>query len=111
MAEPASEPQPEECLDAAGCVYIIGDDGLRQTCGEPLQAGSPYCPRHHALCYIRCGSRAEVAGLREVETLASAVGGRRCRAAEGPSERFLRRLEHAVRDFARAHRSCYVREV
>ena len=105
----ASEPQPGEHCDPVGCAYIVGDGERPHTCGEPLRQGSSYCPRHHALCHIRCGSKAEVARLREVETLASAVGGRQCRAAGGPSERFLRRLEHAVRDFAWHNRSCYVR--
>lgn len=109
MAEPTSERQPGGRREPAGCAYIIGDNGLRHTCGEPLRPGSAYCPRHHALCHIRCGSKAEITRLREVETLASAVGGRQCRPAGGPSERFLRRLEHVVRDLARAGRSCYVR--
>ena len=111
MAQRASEPQPEEGWNPAGCGYLIDNNGLRQTCGEPLRQGSSYCPQHHALCHIRCGSRAELARLREVETLASAVGGRQCRAADGPSERFLKRLERAVRDFAHSDRSCYVRDV
>lgn len=111
MAEPAIDEQPEDCRDPAGCAYIIGDSGLRETCGGPLRPGSAYCPRHHALCHIRRGSSAESARLREVETLASAVGGRQCRVGGGPSEQFLRRLEHAVRDFAWKDCSCYVRGV
>jgi hypothetical protein len=45
------------------------------------------------------GSEAEVDRLREVEALASAVGGRRARRRSAPTRQFLTRLERAVRDF------------
>lgn len=109
MEELAMGRQPGQFAVSAGCAYIIGDGELGETCGEPQRPGSAYCMRHHALCHVRSGSRAELARLREVETLASAVGGRQGRAAGGPPERFLRRLEHAVRGFAWPNRSWYVR--
>jgi hypothetical protein len=80
-----------------GCAYIVDEPGGRRACGAPRQGSSPYCLSHHSLCYLTCGSSAEAQRLREVETLASSVGGRRARASAGPSRRFLERLEQAVR--------------
>jgi hypothetical protein len=81
-----------------GCAYIVDEPGLRRVCSAPRQGSSPYCSTHHALCYITCGSTAEAKRLREVEELASRVGGRRARKGAGPSLKFLRRLEQAVRE-------------
>jgi hypothetical protein len=83
-----------------GCAYLVEGQGGQEICGTPRQASSSYCPRHHSLCYIPCGTRAEARRLREVETLASAVGGRRARQRVAPSQQFLERLEQAVRDFS-----------
>jgi hypothetical protein len=80
-----------------GCAYVLDESGPRRICGAPRHASSSYCPGHHSLCYIPYGSKAEVRGLREVEQLASAVGGRRARQGAGPSRQFLERLEQAVR--------------
>ena len=88
-----------EELDS-GCAYLIEGTGGRVACGAPRRAVSPYCPHHHSLCYIACGSRAEARRIREVEMLASAVGGRRARRGAAPSENFLERLEQAIRDFS-----------
>jgi len=37
------------------CVYPIGSPGERgfRWCSDDAKMGSPYCPRHHALCYVR----------------------------------------------------------
>jgi hypothetical protein len=88
-----------------GCAYILDERGSSRICGGP-RCGAPrrpvsaYCPHHHALCHVATGSRAETDRLREVEALARVVGGRRGRDDDRPSRRFLRRLEHAVRDFS-----------
>ena len=46
--------------DTGGCRYIIGElkaDEPWRYCGETLQAGSSYCPPHHAACYYRLRRR------------------------------------------------------
>ncbi len=86
--------------DRAGCCYIIEDNDPRRSCGALRRPGSPYCLVHHALCYIAGGTTTEAKRLREVEALATAVGGRRGDNANGPSQRFLRKLEQAVRPFS-----------
>lgn len=83
-----------------GCAYLIDGARGREICGAPRRASSPYCPLHHSVCYIPCGTRAEAKRLREVETLASAVGGRRAKQHVAPSRRFLERLERTIRDFS-----------
>lgn len=86
-----------------GCAYLLTSDEnalLSEGCNAPRRPGSPYCPQHHALCHVPRGSRAEKARLREVKALANLVGGRRGREGGGPSQRFLDRLEEAVRDLS-----------
>jgi hypothetical protein len=83
--------------DQSGCAYILDECGDARTCGAPLRPSSPYCPTHHMLCHVAPGSEAAAGRLREVEALASAVGGRRSRVARKPSRQFLRRLEHVIR--------------
>jgi hypothetical protein len=84
-----------------GCAYILGDPGgSALACGAPRGRNSSYCARHHELCYIGAGSRAERRRLRELEALANAAGGRRSRPSERPSDRALRRLERAARLFS-----------
>lgn len=89
-----------------GCAFILDREGA---CGEPQRPGSSYCARHHALCHISEGSSGERQRLKEAEALASAVGGRRGRAARTPPDRFLRRLEKIARGFARPDCSRIVR--
>ena len=92
---------PEGNLDGnMGCAFVLDEPNRHRSCGAPRRLASSYCPFHHAICYIASGSRAEFKQLQEVETLASAVGGRRARQAAGPSRQFLKRLEQAVRDDA-----------
>jgi hypothetical protein len=95
--------QPLGCNDVkdnVGCAYVLDElEGVR-VCGAVPQRASSYCPYHHALCYIVSGSKAEVDRLREVEALATAVGGRRASQRAGPSRKFLKRLEGAVRDLS-----------
>jgi hypothetical protein len=82
-----------------GCAYIIVESRSgRQTCGATRRLSSSYCPHHHSLCHIVGGSKAETDRLREVEALASAVGGRRARQRAQPTRQFLKRLEQAVRE-------------
>ena len=90
-------PRSEDSDRNAGCAYIVEEGGGRRACGVVRQPSSSYCPDHHSLCYVVGGSKAEDERLREVEALASAVGGRRARQGIGPSRQFLRRLEQAVR--------------
>lgn len=85
-----------------GCAYLLASDqnsARLAPCGAVRQPRSPYCPRHHALCHLPRGSRAEKARLREAKTLAEMVGGRCGRDDGGPSQHFLDRLEQAVREF------------
>lgn len=89
-----------EISDDDGCAYILDEANGRRVCGTPRRQASSYCPRHHAICYISSGTNAEVERLREVEALASAVGGRRARRQAEPSRMFLKRLEQAVRSFS-----------
>ena len=79
-----------------GCAYLIEDAGSYRVCGAPRRPVSSYCPKHHALCHLAYGSAAEANRIREVEAIASAVGGRRSRNRGGPSRQFLKRLEHTV---------------
>ena len=84
--------------DEAGCAFLLDQEcGGCRACAAPRRESSPYCPAHHALCHVADGSPAEASHMREVEALASAVGGRRSRDGGGPSRRFLRRLERAAR--------------
>ena len=81
-----------------GCAYIVDELDGRRPCGATRRSFSSYCPHHHSLCHIVCGSRAETDRLREVEALASAVGGRRARQRAEPPRQFLKRLERTVRE-------------
>jgi hypothetical protein len=81
-----------------GCAYIMDESGGRRPCGAARRSSSSYCPHHHSVCHIVCGSKAETDRLREVEALASAVGGRRSRQRAAPTRQFLKRLEQAVRE-------------
>lgn len=99
MQKTISLPENEGPVFDLGCAYIIDEPDVRRVCGAPRQVHSPYCPAHHSLCYIICGSTAEARRLREVERLASSVGGRRARQGAGPSRKFLKRLEQVVENF------------
>ena len=79
-----------------GCAYIVDESG--HPCGATRRPSSSYCPHHHSVCHIACGSKAETDRLREVEALASAVGGRRARQRAEPTRQFLKRLEQAMRE-------------
>ena len=82
--------------DDDGCAYILDEWGGNRMCAAPRRLESSYCAEHHSLCHLACGSPAEANRLREVEAIASAVGGRRARNRGGPSRQFLRRIEHAA---------------
>lgn len=86
--------------DRSGCCYILDGDDRRGSCGAERRAGSSYCPEHHALCHLAGGTTAEAKRLREVEALATAVGGRRGSDGAEPPRRFLRKLEQAIRAFS-----------
>jgi hypothetical protein len=92
--------EDEEEQLTVGCAYLMEGPRGREVCGAPCQTSSSYCPRHHSLCHIRSGTHAEARRLREVEALASAVGGRRARQRVAPSRQFLKRLQFAIRDFS-----------
>jgi hypothetical protein len=83
-----------------GCGFILDEERQRRRCGALQRPGSSYCAQHHALCHLPGGSKAEAKRLREVEALAAAVGGRRAIAGTGPTRRFLKKLEQAVRPFS-----------
>lgn len=97
MGKVVLPPERQEPNDNVGCAYVLDEPDGRRTCGAARRPASSYCPCHHAVCYLVSGSKAEVRRLREVEALASAVGGRRARQGAGPSRQFLKRLEQAVR--------------
>ena len=86
--------------DALGCAFMIDTPDGPRTCGAERRPSSSYCQHHHSVCYIVSGSKAETVRLREVEVLASAVGGRRGRRREAPSREFLKKLEQAVREIS-----------
>src|SRR5271155_2510451 len=88
----------EDLEKDVGCAYIVEELDGQRPCGAARRSSSSYCPHHHTLCHIVCGSRAETDRLREVEVLASAVGGRRARPRAEPTRQFLKRLEQAVRE-------------
>ena len=88
----------EDLEKDGGCAYIADESGSRRSCGATRRPSSSYCPHHHSLCHIGCGSKAETDRLREVEALASAVGGRRARQRAEPTRQFLKRLEQALRE-------------
>jgi hypothetical protein len=81
-----------------GCAYIVDEAGGQHPCGATRRLSSSYCPHHHSICHIMCGSEAETYRLREVEALAIAVGGRRARQRAEPTRQFLKRLEQTVRE-------------
>jgi hypothetical protein len=86
--------------DDPGCAFMIDTPDGSRACGAARRPSSSYCSHHHSVCYIVSGSKDETVRLREVEALASAVGGRRGRRREAPSRHFLKKLEQAVRDFS-----------
>lgn len=98
-----TRPLAEIDREEEGCAYLLATDKDAASaghCGAICRPGSSYCLRHHALCHLTRGSRAEKARLREVKALANMVGGRRARDGEGPPRRFLDRLEQAIREFS-----------
>jgi hypothetical protein len=96
---PTDEHDIDEYNDT-GCAYLLGIDAAKRSCGLPRRPRSSYCREHHALCHLACGTSAEAARLREVETLARAIGGRQGWHGSEPSRPYLERLTHAVRAFS-----------
>jgi hypothetical protein len=91
---------PDDRRDDPGCAYLLDAEHTAISCGLPRRPRSSYCAKHHALCHIACGTTAEDHRLREVETLAYAVGGRQGWRGLQPSRPFLDRLHYVVRDFS-----------
>jgi hypothetical protein len=89
-------PSPLNEQEGIGCAYLLRAE---RSCGLPRRPRSSYCPQHHALCHVAHGTRAEANQLREVETLARAVGGRQGWRGSEPSQPFLERLQRTVRFF------------
>lgn len=99
MTKPIPDLATEDLEKDNGCAYIIDESASdRQICGATRRLSSSYCVHHHSLCHIMGGSKAEIERLREVEALASAVGGRRARQRAQPTRQFLNRLEQVVRE-------------
>ncbi len=88
----------------AGCAFVLDGADHRRACvnfcDAPRQPGSAYCPRHHALCHLSNGSAAERQRLREIEALATAVGGTQGRAARHPTAQLLRRFDRLARAYS-----------
>ncbi len=93
------EPQDEAGATTRGMLYYIGGDGT--VCGAGRQAGSSYCPAHHALCHIAKDSSEAGRVRREVAALAKAVGGRQGHRTRRPPDGFLKKLERVTRRFSR----------
>jgi len=87
----------EDQQDDPGCAYILAEGDRPPICGAPCREASSYCSEHHVLCHVAYGSAAEADRLREVEAIAKAIGGRRGRGGDGPSRRFIRRVERVAR--------------
>lgn len=88
-ADPSSAPVE------AGCLYL--DDDMRP-CGCLRRPRSPYCPKHHAVCYVAEGSQSERKRLAEIDSAAEFVGGRVARASPRvPPQRFMRALDERQR--------------
>jgi hypothetical protein len=100
MEKLSRSPAPEDRHAGPGCAYMLDDGEGCHSCGGVLRRGSSYCPQHHALCHVACGTTEEARRLREVEELARVVGGRRATEGVGPSRRFLKRLERALQSFS-----------
>jgi|SRR5271167_5181145 len=100
MEKLSQSPAAEDRHASSGCAYILDDREGCSICGLALRRGSSYCPQHHALCHVACGTSEEARRLREVEELARVVGGRRAAESVGPSPRFLKRLERALQLFS-----------
>jgi hypothetical protein len=98
MTKPLLSAAANDNFDDDPGAYVLEEPDGRRNCGATRRPTSSYCPQHHSLCYIACGSKAELDRLREVEALASAVGGRRARQQAAPTRQFLKRLEQAIRD-------------
>jgi hypothetical protein len=98
--------------DGRGCAFVLDGVDAAPTrtrfCAAPRQTGSAYCPRHHARCRLPGGSAAETLQLREIEALATAVGGRQGRVTRQPPPRLLRRLDRVVRTVSYLNSSCIV---
>jgi len=76
--------------------------GPDHRCGEKLQRGSVYCAEHHALTHVAPGSAGEARQLRELEALATVVGGKRGLDAAVPPRGLMRRLLGVERRFSRS---------
>jgi Domain of unknown function (DUF6456) len=100
--------------DGCGCAFVLdaaaGSSIATRLCGAPRRPGSAYCPEHHAQCHLAAGSGEERRQLREIEALATAVGGKRGRAARQPPGPLLRRLDRAARAASRPESSGMVRK-
>ncbi|MBV9552548.1 MAG: hypothetical protein JO032_07145 [Alphaproteobacteria bacterium] len=89
------------------CAFILDD---RSLCGQPSRAKSAYCDRHHTLCHLTRGSRAERLRLRQDEALAEAVGGKRARSTRAPPDGYMQRMAQVERACARKNRSRIVHD-
>lgn len=89
------------------CAFLIeprpgaaGPAAAVRFCGMPCLPGSAYCPEHHVACHIAPGSHSEHRKLREIEALATAVGGKQGRVTRDPPKTLLRRLGRIERNFS-----------
>jgi len=100
---------PLTAPDFSSCAFILDEAGPTaggvRHCGDPVRAGSAYCPGHHALCHLPAGSAAERRQLSAIAALAKAVGGKQGRAAAKPPSLLLQRLTRIEQAFSRADRS------
>lgn len=108
----ARQASGESDAEGSGCAFVLDDDrgeaGGGGFCDAPRRQGSVYCEEHHSRCHLTGGSGAERQRLREIEALATAVGGRRGRQARRPPPYLLRRLDRIARTLSRHDRSLNV---
>ena len=60
IATPAPEPEPAfKPIRPGACRFPLWGNGrpTHRYCGKPTKAGSPYCPKCHALCYTKAPAR------------------------------------------------------
>jgi len=72
--------QPPDLIrgdDETECAYPHGQSPPFAFCGAAVQAGSAYCPKHHALCYLPLGSRRERAAFQHIDHMAALAARRR----------------------------------
>lgn len=70
---PPQNPKPQDTTQSVlcvplnvfrdrGCRYLIGDAPAARYCNTEVVPGKPYCPEHHAVCYVPAPSKGNTDG-------------------------------------------------